>query len=79
MALHGNGIVLVPDRTSAPWWQDAAKKADKILLVAGKIKFITPDGTTADSPSTGTTLFAYGFKAEQALHRAEKNGLGVTF
>lgn len=25
---HGNGIALTPDRTSAPWWQDAAARAD---------------------------------------------------
>jgi hypothetical protein len=24
---HGNGIALVPDRTSAPWWQRFAPKA----------------------------------------------------
>lgn len=25
---HGNGIALVPDRTSAPWWQEYAPRAD---------------------------------------------------
>lgn len=74
---HGNGIVLVPDRSSTDWWQDAAKKSNAMLMVNGKIKFMKPDGTTGDSPSTGTTLFAYGEKAVNALRQAEKNGLGI--
>ena len=37
---HGNGIALVPDRTSAPWWQRFARMADSILFVTPKLKFI---------------------------------------
>lgn len=77
MHQHGNGIALTPDRTSAPWWQDAAKKADAILLIGGKVKFIKPDGSTGNSPGTGTTLFAYGDQAIQALMNAKRNGLGI--
>lgn len=77
MHLHGNGIVLVPDRSSADWWQQAALKCDAMLMVNGKIKFVKPDGTTGDSPSTGTTLFGYGPKACEALLNAQKNKLGV--
>lgn len=73
---HGNGIALTPDRTSAPWWQDAAKKADCILFIAGKIRFIRPDGTEGKSPSNGTTLFATGSSGIRALHRAAKRGVG---
>jgi hypothetical protein len=64
---HGNGIALTPDRTSAPWWQDAAKKADAILLVDGKIRFVRPNGSEGASPSNGTSLFAAGSKAVRAL------------
>lgn len=28
---HHNGVALVPDRTSAPWWQDATRKMQLIL------------------------------------------------
>lgn len=73
---HGNGIALTPDRTSAPWWQDAAKKADAILFIAGKVKFIRPDGTEGKSPSTGTCLFAAGDRGVAALKSGHKNGLG---
>lgn len=76
---HRNGIALTPDRTSAPWWQKAAREACVHLQVAKKIKFYTPDGTTANSPSTGTTLFAYGERAIEALLTAQKNKLGTVF
>ncbi len=74
---HGNGIALTPDRTSAPWWQKAARECDCVLFVAGKIKFIKPDGTTGNQPGTGTTLLGYGANAIHALMRAEDKGLGL--
>lgn len=77
MHSHGNGVALTPDRTSAPWWQVAFKKSGCALLVAGKIKFIKPDGTIGKQPGTGTTLFGYGSKSKEALQKAEENGLGV--
>lgn len=73
---HGNGIALTPDRTSAPWWQDAARKADAILFVNGKVKFIRPDGSLGKQPGNGTTLFSIGGEGFKALERAEKAGLG---
>jgi hypothetical protein len=42
---HGNGIALLPDRTSAPWWQEFAPLADAIQFVAPKVKFERPDGS----------------------------------
>lgn len=41
---HGNGIALVPDRTSAPWWQQYAPWAEFILFIGPKLKFIGADG-----------------------------------
>lgn len=75
---HGNGIALTPDRTSAPWWQDANRQADATLFIAGKVKFIRADGSVGKAPGTGTTLFAAGQRAVSALKRAEASGLGVT-
>ena len=74
---HGNGIALTPDRTSAPWWQEANRRANATLFIAGKVKFIRPDGSEGKSPGTGTTLFAAGERAAQALVRAQKAGLGA--
>ncbi len=77
MYWHKNGIVLTPDRSSTEWWQQAAKQCDALLMVQGKIKFIRPDGSHGMSPSNGTTLFAYGQKAVQALIRGGANNLGI--
>jgi hypothetical protein len=76
---HGNGIALTPDRTSAPWWQEFARKADAILFTAGKIKFIGIDGQPGKSPADGTTLMASGPRAVEALRIAASRGLGLSF
>jgi len=74
---HGSGIALVPDRTSAPWWQQFAPRAELALFVAPKIKFIGADGMPGKSPAQGTMLMAMGTRGVAALHRASNNGLGV--
>lgn len=76
---HGNGIALTPDRTSAPWWQDAASRADAILLTRGKVKFERPDGSVGKSPGAGVTLWAAGERADAALCRAAFAGLGTVW
>lgn len=73
---HGNGIALTPDRTSAPWWQDAARRSAALLFTRGKVKFERPDGTVGKSPGAGVTLWAAGPRAQIALLRAERAGLG---
>lgn len=73
---HGDGIALTPDRTSAPWWQQFAPRADLILFTAGKIKFICPDGKPGKSPADGTSLMAAGPRAVKALRLAVSAGLG---
>jgi hypothetical protein len=74
---HGNGIALLPDRTSAAWWQESAPRAAAVLFVTPKIQFERPDGSRGDSPSVGTTLFAAGGVARDALCRAVS--LGAVF
>lgn len=74
---HGNGIALVPDRTSAPWWQQFAPRADLILFVSPKLKFIGADGQPGNSPAQGTSLLADGDRATEALIRAAQRGLGA--
>lgn len=64
---HGDGIALLPDRTSAPWFQQYAPMADAICWVSPKIKFERPDGSIGGSPGTGTALFASGPTAAAAL------------
>jgi len=73
---HGNGIALIPDRTSAPWWQEFSTLADAVLFVAPKVKFERQDGSIGKSPGNGTTLFAAGMVASDALIQSD---LGVVF
>lgn len=74
---HGDGVALVPDRTSAPWWQDYAPQADAMLFVRRKLRFLRPDGSEGKSPAQGTTLFAAGARGVQALNNAHRAGLGL--
>lgn len=76
---HGDGVALTPDRTSAPWWQQAAAKADAVLFIDGKVRFLRPDGSEGKQPGDGTVLFAAGAKGSQALINAEGACLGVRF
>lgn len=72
---HGDGIALVPDRTSAPWFQKYARQASALLFVSPKIKFEKPDGSVGRSPGCGTVLMAAGSKGRAALFRAGSLGL----
>lgn len=74
---HRGGIALTPDRTSAPWWQKYAAKADAILFVSPKLKFIGADGKPGKSPAQGTTLLASSEYGVRALKRAAGCGLGI--
>lgn len=73
---HGNGIALVPDRTSAPWFQAAAPCMDAVLFVSPKIRFERPDGTLGVNPSTGTALMAIGEQGIEALISMSRSGHG---
>ena len=79
MIEHNNGILLTPDRTSAPWWPVVSKPAECFMFLKEKVKFIRPDGSIGKQPGNGTTLFAYGLQAEEALLKAQKNGLGTVY
>lgn len=74
---HGNGIALVPDRTSAPWWQQFAPRANLILFVSPKLHFIAASGVAGASPAQGTCLLGAGPNAIEPLQRAARNGLGT--
>lgn len=75
--LHGDGIALTPDRTSAPWWQRIVPRIDAILFVGKKIQFIGADGKLGKSPAQGTTLMAIGQRGCEALRNAHDRRLGI--
>lgn len=71
---HCNGIALVPDRTSAPWFQRWAPRAWSHLYLP-KVKFQRPDGSVGKSPSNGTVLLAIGMNGYFALRNAQDLGV----
>jgi len=71
---HGNGIALLPDRTSAPWFQEFVPNSDAQLWVSPKIKFERPDGTIGQSPGTGTILLGSGLYASKVLKSSRSLG-----
>lgn len=74
---HANGVALVPDRTSAPWWQAYVPHSDLVLFVMPKIKFIDAEGNPGKAPAQGTCLLAKGPSGVTALHNASRARLGV--
>jgi hypothetical protein len=76
-AAHADGIALVPDRTSAPWWQYYAPRADLLLVVSPKLQMIDANGGPRKDPPNGTTLLAFGERGCAALERAAGYGLGI--
>jgi hypothetical protein len=74
---HGNGIALVPERTSTGWWQELVADADLILCVNKKIPFVSYVGEQRAAFPIGSTLVAIGEKAVAGLLTAHRNGLGI--
>jgi hypothetical protein len=72
---HGNGIALIPARTSCDWWhQYVYPLAQLICFPARKIQFLQPDGKVGGSPTLGNALIGAGEVACNALLRS---GLGA--
>lgn len=68
MAKHGNGIMVLPERGSAPWFGSLAKHLRYHFIMGKKIDFIGGPS----SNSLGSTLFLCG---DEAIDRIEKSGL----
>lgn len=83
---QGNGLLLMPDRTSVDWWQLAARRCADFLTAYDKIKFTGPygakpigkNGKSVNAPGTGNTIFAFGERGIEAVRRAEENNFGMT-
>jgi hypothetical protein len=74
--LHGNGIILVAERTSTRWWQALTSRADLVLCVNKKIAFLQATGRKGRAQAIGSTLVAIGERGVAALETAHRNGLG---
>jgi hypothetical protein len=74
LAAHGDGMALVFARTDTRWWQTVAPTATAVCLIAGRLRFRTPDGTAGPAPAPSACL-AFGLPCALAL---AGSGLGHT-
>ena len=68
MVRHGDGILILPERGSAPWFGPLAQNAGCYFVMGKKINF---EGGPS-SNNMGSVLFPFG---EEAKKRIEKSGL----
>jgi hypothetical protein len=72
---HRNGIALVFARTDCAWFHNSVAKADAILFLKGRIKFVDGLGVTGGSGAgCGSMLIAWGGDNVRALE--EINDIG---
>lgn len=77
LAQHGEGLALVFARTDTAWFQRITDSATALCFVAGRLRFVRPDGQPAPaSAGAGSLLVAHGLTASLALAHA---GLGPIF
>lgn len=63
MIEHGNGILLLPERGSAPWFGEIAEKSVAYFVMGKKINFIGG----SSSNNVGSVLFPFGKIAIERL------------
>lgn len=68
MIKHNNGILLLPERGSSPWFGPLAEAAGKYFVMGRRINFI--GGTSSNN--VGSVLFPFG---EEAVKRIKESGL----
>jgi hypothetical protein len=75
MLEHNNGIALVFSRTDCKWFFDYVVKADAVLFLKGRVKFVDGLGNSGNSGAgNGSMLVAYGEKAKKATEKCSLQG-----
>ena len=65
---HRNGIALVFARTDCAWFHESVAKADAILFLRGRVKFVDALGVTGGTGAgSGSMLVAWGHENVTAL------------
>lgn len=72
---HRNGIALVFARTDCAWFHDYCAKADAILFIQKRVKFVDGLGVTSgNGAGSGSMLIAWGAENVKALERMQDKG-----
>jgi len=75
MHTHRNGIALLFARTDCAWFHDYVAKADAILFLKGRVKFVDGLGISGgNGAGSGSMLIAWGRKNVQALLGIQSKG-----
>ena len=74
---HRDGIALVFARTDTAWFHDYVAKADGILFLKKRVRFVDATGVQGDSPNCGSMLVAWGALNVLSLKAAAAEGHGV--
>jgi hypothetical protein len=78
MHKHRNGVALVFARTDCGWFHDSVAKADAILFLRGRVKFVDGLGVTGGSGAgSGSMLIAWGADNVTALESMKDVGFLV--
>ena len=65
---HRQGVALVFARTDSRWFHDYAVKADAILYLKGRVRFVNADGDPGkSSPGCGSVLIGWGKTSVSAM------------
>lgn len=57
---YSQAIVLVNNATDTKWFAKLADKADAVVFPKGRIKYLSPDGVTHNSPIQGQAILYFG-------------------
>lgn len=72
---HRNGIALVFSRTDCAWFHDYVSRADAILFLRGRVRFVDGHQLTAGGgPGSGSMLVAWGAENVDALRCIKDRG-----
>lgn len=78
MHYHRNGVALVFARTDCAWFHDSVAKADAILFLKGRVRFVDGLGVTGGSGAgCGSMLIAWGGVGVDALKNMSDCGYFV--
>lgn len=74
MIKHGNGVLILPERGSAPWFGPLAEKAGAYWVMGKKINFVGGQS----SNNLGSALFLFGGEAQRRILASRLPGHLVT-
>lgn len=75
MAEHNNGIALLFNRCDNRMFHEIIfKKAEGMMFLRKRIRFLRPDGSQGDSPGCGSILVAFGEENAKILKNCEMEG-----